>query len=94
MNQDQVSGIIRAIAPALLAYLVGKGWVGEGSVADITAAAVAIGAAIWSFFNNTTAHKMTASIHEPTAVEVAKKLPPTIQVRAVAEAMKEVPPRV
>jgi len=54
MNQDQVTGIIRAVVPALLAYAVGKGWISDGSVGDLTAAAVAIGMAVWSVFNNRT----------------------------------------
>lgn len=52
MNQDQITGIIRAVVPALCAYGVGAGWIGAGSVADITAAAVAIAAAAWSVVSN------------------------------------------
>lgn len=52
MNADQLTGIIRAVVPALLAYLVGKGYITQSSVGDITAAIVAIGAAGWSIHNN------------------------------------------
>jgi len=88
MNQDQITGILRAIIPALLAYVVGKGWIAESSIPDITAAVVAVVAAVWSVFNNTTAHKMYASIHETNAIAAAKKIAPTQQVRNVADALK------
>lgn len=52
MNYDQVTGIIRAVAPAALAYCVGKGWISQSDVGEITAALVAVGAAIWSVINN------------------------------------------
>lgn len=52
MDMNSISGIIRAIVPALCAYAVGKGWIGASSVADITAAVVAIGSAIWSVISN------------------------------------------
>jgi hypothetical protein len=52
MDANTISGVIRAIVPAALAYAVGKGWVSQSSVADITAAAVAVGSAVWSVFSN------------------------------------------
>lgn len=54
MNQDQVTGIVRALVPAILAYAVGKGWISNTTVGDITAIAVALAAAAWSVFNNKT----------------------------------------
>lgn len=54
MNQDQMTGIIRAVVPAILAYAVGRGWVDAGMVGDITTAIVTIAAAIWSVHNNQT----------------------------------------
>lgn len=61
MNQDQVTGILRAIIPAIIAYVVAKGWISASSAADIGAGAITILAAIWSVWNNTTASK-TASV--------------------------------
>lgn len=52
MDLNSISGVIRAIVPALLAYCVGKGWIAETSVADITAGAVAVASAIWSIVSN------------------------------------------
>lgn len=52
MTQNQFNGVARALVPALLAYFVGKGWISESSVADITAAVVTIGAAGWSIISN------------------------------------------
>jgi len=54
MNADQVTGIARAILPAIIAYVVGKGWIPAGAAADAGAAILAIVAAIWSVYNNKT----------------------------------------
>lgn len=52
MNGDQFTGVVRAVLPALLAYAVGKGWISTSSVADVTAAIVAVAAAVWSIWSN------------------------------------------
>jgi len=52
MDLNTINGVIRAVAPAALAYAVGRGWLPAGSVADITAAIVAIAAALWSVKSN------------------------------------------
>lgn len=52
MDSNSIAGVIRAIVPAVLAYAVGKGWIGETSVTDITAACVAIASAVWSILSN------------------------------------------
>ena len=52
MDINTINGIIRAIVPALCAYLVGKGYISAGSVGDITAAIVAVAAALWSIKSN------------------------------------------
>lgn len=54
MNYDQLTGLLRVVVPTLVAYAVGKGWIPESSAADIGAALIAIGAAVWSYFNNKT----------------------------------------
>lgn len=52
MNTDQVTGIVRALAPAILAYAVGRGWIPQSMVADLSAALVTIAAAVWSVYSN------------------------------------------
>lgn len=52
MDLNTINGVVRAIVPAIAAYAVGKGWIGAGAVGDITAAAVAIVAALWSIKSN------------------------------------------
>ena len=52
MDVNVITGVIRAVAPAALAYAVGKGWIPQSSVADITAAIVTLGAAAWSVATN------------------------------------------
>lgn len=42
------NGILRAVVPAVTAYAAGKGWMTEGQAAELIAAAVALGSAIWS----------------------------------------------
>jgi hypothetical protein len=52
MNANAFMGIVRALVPALVAYLVGKGIVPSGEAADFGAALIAMGAAGWSVFTN------------------------------------------
>lgn len=52
MDTNTINGVLRAIIPAALAYAVGKGWISQSSAADVGAAALAIGAAIWSIISN------------------------------------------
>lgn len=54
MNYDQITGILRAVFPPLVAYLAAKGIVPAGSADAILAAVVAIAAAAWSVMNNQT----------------------------------------
>lgn len=54
MNQDQATGIVRAVVPPLVAYLAAKGVIPIGSADAILAAGVAIVAAAWSIVNNRT----------------------------------------
>ena len=57
MNLNQVNGILRAVIPAILAYAVGRGWLGESQVADITTAVITLVAAAWSVTSNATGAK-------------------------------------
>lgn len=52
MDLNTLNGVIRAVVPAVLAYLVGKNWIDAGSVGDITTAVVAVAAAVWSVTSN------------------------------------------
>jgi hypothetical protein len=52
MDFNSISGVLRAVVPSMLAYAVGKGWITQSSVGDITSAAVAIAAALWSIQSN------------------------------------------
>jgi len=54
MNLDQITGVIRAVVPPLVAYLAAKGYIPAGSADSIIAAAVAVAAAVWSVHNNKT----------------------------------------
>lgn len=52
MDLNSINGVLRALIPALLAYFVGKGYIAAGAVGDITTAAVAVAAAVWSVKTN------------------------------------------
>lgn len=52
MNLNQVNGILRAVIPALLAYAVGRGWLSDSSVGEITAAVITLVSAVWSVTSN------------------------------------------
>lgn len=52
MTFNQIRSVIRALVPAILAFAVGRGWLGQEAAADVTAAAVALGAALWGAFEN------------------------------------------
>jgi hypothetical protein len=53
VGNDQFTGILRAVVPAVVAYLVGKGWVPAETASDIGAGVITILAAIWSWKTNT-----------------------------------------
>jgi hypothetical protein len=54
MNQDQLGGIVRAIVPPLVTWLVAKNIIPAGSADLIISAAVAVAAAVWSVVSNRT----------------------------------------
>ena len=70
MNQDQFLGIIRAILPAGIAYIVGKGWVSSGAATDLGAAIIAVTSAAWSY----TAHTDGAKLAAVTALPDVRKI--------------------
>jgi hypothetical protein len=54
MNQDQLGGIVRAVVPPLVTWLVAKNIIPAGSADLIISAVVAVAAAGWSVVNNRT----------------------------------------
>ena len=54
MNGDMIGGIIRALFPAIIAYLVGKGIIPAGDYGSVMTAIIALIAAVWSIFSNQT----------------------------------------
>ena len=52
MGTDQFTGILRAIIPALTAYVAGKGWIPLDTATDIGAGIITVLAAIWSWKTN------------------------------------------
>lgn len=52
MNANVINGVVRAIVPAALAYAVGKGWITQSDVTNVTAALVTLISAGWSVVTN------------------------------------------
>ncbi len=51
MNYDQYTGVVRALAPILLGFLISKG-LGADTAGLVVAAVGAVAAAVWSVLNN------------------------------------------
>ena len=69
-NQSQVLGILRAVVPPLVAYLVGRGWVSESAAGEIGAAIVTLLTAAWSVATHTDSNKLA----EVEAMPAVKKI--------------------
>jgi len=52
MNADMIGGIIRALAPAIIAYLVGAGTIPAADYGPVIAGVVGLVAAVWSIKTN------------------------------------------
>lgn len=52
MDANVISGVVRAILPAAIAYAVGKGILPAGDYSAVIAAVVALGSAVWSVKSN------------------------------------------
>lgn len=89
MNQDQITGIIRAFAPPIVAYLAAKGWIGASSAGDITALLVAIGVALWSV----AIHRRERTVAIVAGMPEVKKveIEPTPSGKALAAAVGSAP---
>ena len=60
---DEVKGPLRAIVPALVTYLVAKGYIPEalsGPVTDLLLVVLVAGAAVWSWVKNRRGAKVAA----------------------------------
>jgi hypothetical protein len=85
INWNVVNGVLRSLVPALVAYLVGKGYLTESSAAGVGAALVALISAGWSVKSNTTASMITevSAMPEVKQIIVAPSAP-TTAVGAIA----------
>ena len=54
MNADMIGGIIRALVPPVIAYLVGKGTLPAGDYGAVVTGFVAFVTAVWSVRTNET----------------------------------------
>jgi len=54
MNSDMIGGVIRAIFPPVIAYLVGKGTLPAGDYGTVLTGFVSLLTAIWSVHSNQT----------------------------------------
>ncbi len=55
MNYDQITGVIRVVVPAIISFAAGNHWFDVSTSTEvITAACVAVAAAVWSVMNNKT----------------------------------------
>ena len=70
MSQVQFMGLLRAIVPAMIAYVVGKGWIPAGIAGDLAAAVMALAAAGWSMHSNTSKSIVTAAAALPEVAGV------------------------
>lgn len=54
MNNDMIGGVIRAVVPPVLAYLIGKGTLPAGDYSAVVTGLVAMITAGWSIHTNKT----------------------------------------
>lgn len=54
MNTDMIGGVIRAVVPAVLAYMIGKGILPAGDYSAVVTGLVALVTASWSVHTNKT----------------------------------------
>jgi hypothetical protein len=52
MNPNMFGGIIRAIVPPALSFLIGRGILPAGDYSAVITAAMALGTAVWSIHTN------------------------------------------
>jgi hypothetical protein len=54
MNTDMIGGVIRAVFPPVIAYLIGKGVLPSGDYGSVVTGVVALVTALWSVRTNKT----------------------------------------
>lgn len=59
MNSDMLGGIIRAIFPPVIAFLVGRGTLPAGDYGAVVTAVVSLVTAAWSIHTNQTGKTIT-----------------------------------
>jgi hypothetical protein len=52
MNPNMLGGIVRAIVPPALSFLIGKGIIPAGDYSAAITAALSLGTAVWSIHTN------------------------------------------
>ena len=52
MDGNIINGVLRAVVPAVVAYLVGRGVIPAGDYGEVIAGLAAVAAAIWSVISN------------------------------------------
>jgi hypothetical protein len=55
IDWNTINGVLRAVLPVTFAWMVSKGWIGAGSVADLITMEMAFVAAAWSVYSNSQA---------------------------------------
>jgi hypothetical protein len=86
---DQLAGSLRALVPALVAYLVGRGFIPAGVAAEAGALILAAGAVGWSIFDKRRAAKVASVAAMPGTVVSADGKTITIVDRDLAVAAKD-----
>jgi hypothetical protein len=86
MNQAAILGVLRAVVPALTAWLAAKGYLTEGSAAEIGAGIITILSALWSANVHTDANALRAVEAMP---DVKAIIPITGAKGAVADAVAD-----
>lgn len=94
MTLDQITGPIRILLPAILAYAVGKGWIPGESVGDITLAVIAVIAAIWSIYSNRQSAMVANAAKTPdVTIKVGPAAPASVKAIADNAAVPNVVPQ-
>ncbi len=65
---DQLKGALRALVPAVVAYLVGRGYIPASVAAEAGALVLAVGAVGWSIFDKRRSAKVAAVAAMPGTV--------------------------
>jgi hypothetical protein len=72
VDWNTINGVLRAILPVGFAYMVSKGWIGAGSVADLITMEMAVFAAVWSIYSNRAAATLARADAIAAAAKAAK----------------------